>query len=89
MFAGVIDEDAAHHLRRHREEVRAILPGDAVLPHEPHERLVNQRRGLQRVVGPFAAQIRAGPSLQFAVDDRHQVVARLQIAAAPCSSASG
>jgi len=84
LFAGVIDKDSAHHLRRHREEVRAILPGDAVLPHEPHERLMHQRGGLQRVVGPFAAQIRAGPPLQLAVDDPRQIVAGLQIATAPC-----
>lgn len=84
MFAGVIDEDATHHLRRYREEVRAILPGDAVLLHEPHEGLMHQRRWLKCVIGPLATQVRASPSLQFAVNDRHEIVARLLVAAAPC-----
>jgi hypothetical protein len=38
---------------------------------------------LERVVGPFASQVCAGSPLQFAVDERHEVVARLQVAAAP------
>ena len=51
----VIDEDAAHHLRRDSEKVRAILPDDALLPDEPQICLVDKRGWLKRVVFPFAA----------------------------------
>ena len=35
MFPRVVDQNAAHHLRRDSEEVRSILPDDALLPDEP------------------------------------------------------
>ena len=57
MLARVIDEDAAHHLGRDAEEVRPVLPVDTVLACEPDVRLVDQRGGLERVVGPFPPQI--------------------------------
>jgi hypothetical protein len=83
MLARVIDQDAAHHLRGQREKVRAVLPGNPVLPHQPQVRLVDQRRGLEGVVRPLASQIRAGSSPQFTVDHRYQIVARLQVTTAP------
>ena len=60
MLARVVDQDAPHHLRGDAEEVRATLPGDAILAGEPEVRLVDQGGGLQRVVRPFAAKIRRG-----------------------------
>jgi len=49
MFADVIDEDSTHHLRRDTEKVRATLPGDALLPHEPRVSLMDERRWLESV----------------------------------------
>ena len=47
--ARVIDQDAAHHARRDREEVRAILPRDGRSVDQPDIRLVDQRGRLQAV----------------------------------------
>ncbi len=63
--------------------MRATLPDDAILAGEPEVCLVDQRGGLQRVVRPLAAKIRGGSPSQFPVDEREQVVARLEISAAP------
>ena len=56
-LARVIDQDAPHHLRRQAEEVRPILPVDAILAGESDVGLVDERGRLQRVVWPFAAQM--------------------------------
>ena len=79
----VIDQDAAHHLRRHAEEVRAVLPDDALLADEPQVGLVNERRRLQRVLDPFAAEVGRGPPPELVVDHLHQVVARFQVTSDP------
>ena len=78
-LARVIDQDAPHHLRRHAEEVRAILPVDAILAGESDVRLVDQGGGLQRVVWPFAAQI----------GSRRAVAIRRRPAAAGCHGPEG
>ena len=83
MLARVVDQDAPHHLRGDAEELRATLPGDAILSCQPEVRFVDQRGGLQRVVRPFAAKVRRGSPSQFTVDEREQAVARLKISATP------
>ena len=54
MTTSVVHEDPAHDLRRDTEEVRAILPIDLALVNEPHVRLMDQGRRLQRVVRALA-----------------------------------
>jgi hypothetical protein len=44
---GVIDQDPSHHLRRHAEEMRAILPPHALLPYKAKVRLVHERGRLE------------------------------------------
>ena len=70
--AGVIDQDPAHHAGRHRTEMGAALPLDPRLVDHPQERLVHQRRGLQRVIPPFAPQFLSGNRLQLVIDQRQQ-----------------
>src|SRR5207244_2535146 len=70
--ARVVDEDAAHELRRHREEMGPPLPVDALLVDEVHPRLVHQRRGLQGVLGALAAHHRGGAAAQVVVHDGQQ-----------------
>ena len=83
MLTRVVHQDAPHHLRGDAEELRATLPGDAILACQPEVRLVHQCGGLQRVVWPFAAKVRRGSPPQFTVDEWEQAVARLEISAAP------
>jgi len=83
MLARVVDQDAPHHLRGDAEELRAALPGDAILPDQPEVRFVDQCGGLQRVVRPLAAEVRHGAPSQFPVDEREQIVARLKVSVTP------
>jgi hypothetical protein len=55
----VVDEDAPHHLGRHSEEVRAILPIGVSLIDESEVRLVDQGRRLQDVPGALVLQLAA------------------------------
>ena len=57
MAARVVNEDAAHGLRRDPEEVRAVLPLDLALVDELEVRLVDEGRGLEGVVGALAPQV--------------------------------
>jgi hypothetical protein len=79
----VIDEDAAHQLGRDSEEVRAA--GEARLPliDELEVRLVDECRRLQGVAGALAPQVARGQAPQLRVDERHQLVERARVAAAP------
>jgi hypothetical protein len=83
VLARMIDQDPPHHLRGDREKVRPILPGDAVLSHQAHVRLMHERRRLQRVIGSLTAQIRTRPQLELPIHDGHQPIPRLKIAAVP------
>ena len=61
LATGVIDEDAAHGLGRGGEEVAAAVPVlHAVHIHQPHEGLMNQGRGLQRLARFFRGQPLSG-----------------------------
>jgi hypothetical protein len=55
----VIHQHAAHQARRDCEKVRTILPADAASVGQSEKRLVHQRRGLQRVIAPLTAHVRA------------------------------
>jgi len=44
--------------------------------------LVDQRGGLQGAVGEFASQVGLGDAMQFVVDERHEIVEGIAIAAA-------
>ena len=47
------------------------------------ERLVDERRRLKGVIAAFPPKIGAGAAPELAIDERHQVVARLYIPASP------
>src|SRR5918993_2740058 len=57
LLARVIDEDAAHHLRRDAEEVRPVLPLHLRLIDEPQVGFVDERGRLQGVALSLAAQV--------------------------------
>src|SRR5690606_39233342 len=66
--ARVVRQDVAHRARRDGEEVCTALPGLGRTLDELHERLVDDRSGLQRVCAPVSTQISAGERTQLAVD---------------------
>ena len=80
MRAGVVDEDAPHHLSGDPEKMRAVLPVLASLIDQTHVRLVDQCRGLKGVVPALLPYVAPGHPMQFAVDDLHQPAFRLPIA---------
>ena len=81
----MVDEDAAHHLRRQAEELRAILPDNMLLIDEAQIRLVHERGRLQGVGAPLAAQVGRGTAAKLLIDDRDETVARSRLASRPCA----
>lgn len=70
--AGVVDQDAAHHLRGDGQEVRFVGECGGVASEQAHVGLVDQRRRLQRVSRILALQPAYGDAMQLAVDERDQ-----------------
>jgi hypothetical protein len=69
----VVDENVTHDVRRHREEVRAVLQRQRVLAGQLQERFVHQRRRLQGVAATFASELPPRHVAQVVVDQRHQL----------------
>ena len=59
----MIDQNPAHDLRGHSEEMRPVLPVDAMLAHQPQIGFIDQGAGLERVVAPFAPHVVAGKAV--------------------------
>jgi len=79
----VIDQHAPHQPRGDADEMRPVPPLDAVCVNQPHERLVDQRCRLQRVVAPLASHVASGEPPQLCLDQRQQRLQRLLVAVAP------
>src|SRR5688572_15879589 len=69
MRARVVNQDAAHHLRSHAEEMCAVLPGHLSLINQTQVSLMDQGRGLQCVIGAFASEIITCQTAEFAIDE--------------------
>jgi hypothetical protein len=82
MSAGVIHEDATHDVRGDTEEMRAILPILASLVNELQVRLVDQRRGLKRVIRTLLPHIPRRHATQLDIDDTYQLSFSCQVAGA-------
>ena len=83
MTTGVIDQDAAHDLRRDTKEMRSILPVDLALVDEPEVHLMNKGRRLQGVVGPLLPKLARGHAAELRIDEWQQLVERRPVAATP------
>jgi hypothetical protein len=79
----MVDENAAHQLRRDAEEMRAVAPLDAPLVDQSKVRLVHERRGLQRVSRTFTPHRAARLTMQLRIDDAKQPIRNRLIAPAP------
>ena len=81
--AGLVNQYAPHGLRGDGEEVRAVLPTHAALVNESHVSFVDERGGLQSVVGALAAHVAVREPVQLLLNEREQLVERRPVAAAP------
>ena len=79
----VVDEDAAHQVGGDGEEVGAALPRHVLRVHQPEVRLVDERRGLERVTGALAPEVARRLEAQLLVDERDEPVERLPVTAPP------
>lgn len=79
-MTGILHEDSAHGFRRCAEKVRAPPPVLPVGILQTQPRFVDQGGRLKRLSGPLLRHfVRCQPA-QFPIDQREQLVARVQIA---------
>ena len=81
--ARVVGQDAPHHPGSDAEEVCAILPVDVALADQAQERFVDEIVCLERLTGALVAEIPSGQATQLVVDQGHELVEGLVVAAAP------
>ena len=80
----MVHQDAAHHLRRHGKEMRAILPLHARVVGQAHIGFVDQGGRLQAVARALATHVVAGQTMQLGIDDGRQPASnRMLVAVAP------
>ena len=69
--ARVIHQDVPHQLRRHRQELRPVLPVHLGLVDQLQISLVHQRRGLQGMSLPLKLHVVPGGAAKLLIEDRH------------------
>jgi hypothetical protein len=75
----VVDEHSSHRLSGKREEMLTIR--DHVGPvHQTEIRLMDQCRGLQRMLTSFASHVTRGEATQFGVQDAHHSIHGIRVA---------
>src|SRR4030095_16739634 len=79
----VVDEDAAHGLRRCRHEMRPVLPLHAFVVDQPHVGFIDQRRRLQAVAGLLTLHEVVRQTVELVVHDRGQPGERALVAVGP------
>jgi hypothetical protein len=79
----VIDEDAAHHFRRHGEEVPAVVPPGVALVDEPKVGLMNEGGWLENMSPALGPKPGCRAPAQVLVDHFDEMVAGNQVALAP------
>ena len=78
-----IHQHAAHHLRRHAEEMSPVLPPDLVPAEQPEANLVDERGRLHRHGRPLAGQVAEGHPVELIVDQRNQPLERAVVPIGP------
>ena len=81
--AGVVDQDSAHHPRGHPKKMCSIVQIDLALVDKPQVHLMNQRRGLQGVIGPLAPKLTRGHAAELRIDEWQQLIERAIVASTP------
>ena len=72
----VVDQDAAHGLRRNREEVAAVLPLNPIELVELEPGLVHERRRAERVIVALAPQLARRELTQLVVHEHEHLLHR-------------
>src|SRR5262249_3691966 len=85
----VTDEHSAHQPRRDSEEVRAVDPLHARLIDKLQVRFVNQARRAERVTAALVPELPGRVPAKLVVEQRHESVERVAIAAAPREEKTG
>ena len=88
-LAGAIDQNPAHHGRRERQEVVAILVAHPVVADEPEIGFMYQSGRLQCEMALLAAQPLTRHDAQLAVERFDQALARSGVATAPGAQPAG
>jgi hypothetical protein len=70
----MVNENAAHHLCRHAKEMGTVLLLHLFLVHESQICFVNQRGGLQGVIGAFSTKLVVSQMLQLTINKRYEAV---------------
>ena len=79
----MIHEDAAHHLRRHGEEVPAVVPLGVALIDEPKVGLMNQGGWLENMSPALGPKPGCRPPAQLLVDHFDEMVSGNEVALVP------
>ena len=88
-IARVIDQNIAHHSGRQAVKLRATLPLDFLLIHQAQIGFVYQRRRLQAMIRALPSQIPDRQPTQLVIDQRHKLLERGSVAAAPLQKKVG
>src|SRR5262245_57753438 len=83
MASRAVDEDPPHQLRRHREEMRTILPVHTLVIDKAQICLVDELGGLQAVAAALPAHVASREPMQLVIDNGRQSIQGFVIATAP------
>jgi hypothetical protein len=81
--SGQVDQNLPHDARRHRHEMRAVLPADVTPAHQTRERLVHQSGRLQQMSRALATQVLVREPAQLRFHERDELLERRGIAFSP------
>jgi hypothetical protein len=76
----MVDEYAPHHDRCQADELRAILPVDALLVDQPQVGFVDERGRLEGMVRALPSQVAGGDPAKLVVDERQHPLAGVLVA---------
>ncbi|HYS27743.1 MAG TPA: hypothetical protein VEP46_19175, partial [Vicinamibacterales bacterium] len=73
MASCMVDQDAAHQLRRDGEKMCAILPLHPVVVHQAHVGFIDQGGRLEAVAGAFTSHVAVRQETKLRIDDRREL----------------
>jgi hypothetical protein len=79
----MVYQNVSHYLRRHRKEVRSILPLYVLLIYELHVCFIDESRSLKSVIPSFTSHEAARQSAQFGFNQRDQPIEGISITLVP------